>query len=154
MGVLGNFIWFIFGGFCMGIGWLLSGLIMYLSIIGIPWGRSCFVIGKFSFFPFGREAISRKKLSRKSDFGTGRLGLIGNIIWFLFFGWWLAMGHAISGVACCITIIGIPFGIQHFKLAGISLLPIGVTIVSKEEAQAARKANAEEKIKNLRKTVE
>ena len=151
MKVLGNFIWFIFGGVFMGLGWLISGLIMYVSIIGIPWGRSCLVIGKFSFFPFGKEAISRKELTAKSDLGTGGLGSIGNIIWFLLFGWWLAIGHAISGLGCCITLIGIPFGIQHFKLAGISLLPVGVTIVSKEEAAAARKANAEEKIKNLRK---
>jgi uncharacterized membrane protein YccF (DUF307 family) len=96
-----------------------------------------------SFFPFGKEAINRKDLSGDDDVGTGAAGVLGNIIWFVFGGLWLALGHVVVGLACCVTIIGIPFGLQHFKLAGIALAPIGKTIVLKEEAEAARRANAD-----------
>jgi len=137
MRTLGNILWFILGGVIMGLAWFLFGLLAYLTIVGIPWGKSCFVIGKFSFFPFGKEAISRKLLSAENDIGTGSLGFLGNIIWFVLAGFWLAIGHLISAVACFVTIIGIPFAIQHLKLAGVSIFPIGKTIVSKEVARAA-----------------
>jgi uncharacterized membrane protein YccF (DUF307 family) len=126
MRTLGNIIWFVLGGFLMGIGWYLVGLIAFISIIGIPWGKACFVIGSFSFFPFGKEPVSRSRTGQ-SDIGTGALGTVGNIIWFLLAGWWLAIGHLLGAVACFITIIGIPFGLQHLKLAAISLAPIGQT---------------------------
>ncbi len=138
MRTLGNIIWFICGGFVMGLMWWMFGLLAFISIIGIPWGRACFVMGNFSFFPFGKEAISRDELTNEKDIGTSPLGMIGNIIWFLFAGVWLAIGHILSAVACFITIIGIPFALQHLKLAVISLAPIGKTVVSKEEAAAAR----------------
>lgn len=128
---IGNFLWFIFGGFFMGLAWWFFGVLAFVTIIGIPWGKACFVIGQFTFLPFGREAVSRKDLYLKDDIGTGVLGLIGNVIWFIFAGVWLAIGHLVSALACFITIIGIPFGIQHIKLAGISLAPIGKTIVLK-----------------------
>ena len=134
----------------MGLGWWLVGLLAYISIVGIPWGKACFVIGTFMFFPFGKEAISRKELHHKDDIGTGGLGLLGNIIWFIVAGIWLAIGHMCAAILCFITIIGIPFGIQHLKLAGISLAPIGMTVVTKEVAEAARKANAEETVKGVR----
>ena len=143
MSAIGNFLWFVLGGVFMRLGWWLAGLLAFITIIGIPWGKACFVIGQFTFFPFGREAVSRKELSNKDDIGTGGLGLIGNIIWFVFAGVWLAIGHVISAVLCFLTIIGIPFGIQHLKLAGIALAPIGKTIVSKEVAAAARQHDAE-----------
>ena len=142
MSTLGNILWFVLGGFFMGLGWWLAGALAFLSIIGIPWGRACFVIGQFTFFPFGKEAIDREDLSGKRDIGTGVLGLLGNIVWFVLAGWWLALGHLMSAVACFVTIIGIPFALQHLKLAGIALAPIGKTIVSKEVAAAARAANA------------
>lgn len=128
---IGNFLWFIFGGFFMGLAWWFFGVLAFVTIIGIPWGKACFVIGQFTFLPFGREAVSRKDLYLKDDIGTGVLGLIGNVIWFIFAGVWLAIGHLVSALACFITIIGIPFGIQHLKLAGISLAPIGKTIMRK-----------------------
>jgi uncharacterized membrane protein YccF (DUF307 family) len=128
---IGNFLWFIFGGFFMGLAWWFFGILAFITIIGIPWGKACFVIGQFTFLPFGREAVSRNVLNQKDDIGTGVLGFIGNVIWFIFAGAWLAIGHIISALACFVTIIGIPFGIQHLKLAGISLAPIGKTIVSK-----------------------
>ena len=143
MSAIGNFLWFILGGVFMGLGWWLAGLVAFITIIGIPWGKACFVIGQFTFFPFGKEAVSRKELSNKDDIGTGGLGMIGNIIWFIFAGVWLAIGHVISAIMCFCTIIGIPFAIQHLKLAGIALAPIGKTIVSKEVAAAARKHDAE-----------
>ena len=131
MRAIGNVLWFVLGGAIMGLSWWLVGLIAFLTVIGIPWGRACFVIGNFSFFPFGKEAVNRKEISREGDIGTSGFGTLGNIIWFLLAGIWLAIGHVISAVACCLTIIGIPFGLQHLKLAGIALFPIGKTIVTK-----------------------
>lgn len=150
MSSIGNFIWFVFGGFIMGFAWWLIGIIAFITIIGIPWGKACFVIGNFTFFPFGKEAISRKDLLNKNDIGTGPFGIIGNIVWFLIAGLWLAIGHIFSAVLCFITIIGIPFGIQHLKLAGITLFPIGKTIVSKEMARVARTENAKSELARLR----
>lgn len=150
MRAIGNFLWFILGGVFMGLAWWFFGLLAFVTIVGIPWGKACFVIGQFTFFPFGREAISRKELKQKDDIGTGGLGTLGNVIWFIFAGVWLAIGHVISAIASFFTIIGIPFGIQHLKLAGIALGPIGKTIVTKEVAAAARKANAEATVAALR----
>ncbi|AEK63165.1 YccF domain-containing protein [Collimonas fungivorans] len=144
-----NFLWFVLGGVFMGLGWWLAGAVAFLTIVGIPWGKACFVIGQFTFLPFGREAVSRKELNNRDDIGTGGLGLVGNILWFVFAGIWLAIGHVLSAIACFITIIGIPFGVQHLKLAGIALAPIGKTIVTKEVAAAARKQNAEELVTAL-----
>ena len=151
MRAIGNLLWFVLGGAIMGLAWMLAGLLAFVSIVGIPWGRACFVIGQFTFFPFGKEAIGRDELSGRDDIGTGALGMIGNILWFVFAGIWLAIGHLISALACFVTIIGIPFGIQHLKLAGIALAPIGKTIVSKELAEAARRSNADAVIAGSRK---
>jgi uncharacterized membrane protein YccF (DUF307 family) len=145
-----NVLWFLLGGVFMGLAWWLFGLLAFITIIGIPWGRACFVIGEFTFFPFGQEAINRKELNNREDIGTGLLGFIGNVIWFIFAGLWLAIGHVCAAIACFITIIGIPFGIQHLKLAGIALAPIGKTIVTKETAAAARRANAEDAVNGFR----
>lgn len=131
MSVIGNILWFILGGAVMGLSWWVAGLVAYLSIVGIPWGKACFVIGQFTFIPFGKEAVSRKIINNKDDIGTGSLGAIGNIIWFIFAGFWLALGHLLSALLCFMTIIGIPFGLQHLKLAGIAIAPIGKTIVDK-----------------------
>ena len=151
MRLIGNFLWFILGGVLMGILWWIMGLICFISIIGIPWAKACFVIGQFTFFPFGKEAISREELHQAKDIGTSGFGVIGNIIWFLLFGLWLAIAHIMNAIACFITIIGIPFGIQHLKLAGIALFPIGQTIVDKEVAAEVRMQNAKEKVSQLRK---
>ena len=129
MALLLNLIWFVLGGLVMGLAWWLVGLVCAVSIVGLPWARACFVIGTFSFCPFGQEAISRQELNGRHDIGTGPLGFIGNVIWFLLAGWWLAIGHLTSALACFLTIIGIPFGIQHIKLALIALAPIGLQVV-------------------------
>ncbi len=150
MRTIGNLIWFIFGGIFMGMAWCFFGLLAFISIVGIPWGRSCFVMAGFSFCPFGKEAIARDELTLSEDIGTGGFGMLGNIIWFIFAGFWLALGHVFSAIACFITIIGIPFSLQHLKLAGISIAPVGKTVVTKEVAAAARNANAEVKVDILR----
>ncbi len=150
--LIGNLIWFIFGGVFMGLAWLFFGLIAFISIIGIPWGRSCFVIGKFMFWPFGREAVNRRVHTGRDDIGTGPLGVIGNIIWLVLAGLWLAIGHLIWAVALYLTIIGIPFGVQHVKLAGIALFPIGKAVVLKEVAEESRRINAELEARRMRLT--
>ncbi len=129
--LIGNILWFILGGFFMGLAWAFVGVIAFVSIIGIPWGRACFMIAGFTFWPFGREAVNREVISGRGDIGTGPFGIIGNIIWLLVAGWWLALGHLLSAVLDFITIIGIPFGVQHVKLAGASLFPIGLTVVER-----------------------
>lgn len=121
MRILGNILWFVFGGFLNGLAWIISGLIWCITIIGIPYGRQCFKFASMSFFPFGKEVI----------YGGGAISLIANIIWLIFFGIWMAISNLIAGLVCCITIIGIPFGLQFFKLAKLSLTPFGAKIVSK-----------------------
>lgn len=152
MSAVGNFLWFVLGGVVMGILWWIVGVAAFITIIGIPWGRACFVIGNFSFLPFGKEAISRKELTQRKDIGTGGWGLIGNVIWFILAGVWLAIGHIFSAIFCFITIIGIPFGIQHLKLAGLAISPIGKTIVTKEIAAASRHSNAASAMADLRRS--
>ena len=129
MRLLGNILWFIFGGFFMGLAWWFWGLLAALTIVGIPWAKACFVIGQFAFWPFGNEAVNREIVYGESDIGTGVLGTIGNIIWFLLAGIWLAIAHLLAAISLIITIIGIPFALQHIKFIEISLFPIGKTIV-------------------------
>ena len=124
MRLLGNIIWFVFGGLLMGLGWWLAAILSAITIIGIPWAVAAFRIGAFSFWPFGREIVD------KPSGAAGRtLSLLGNVIWILLCGWWLALGHLVSALLCAVTIIGIPFAIQHVKLAGLALAPFGKEIV-------------------------
>lgn len=150
MSCLGNAIWFIFGGIGMGLIWWLFGVLCFISIIGIPWGRACFVIGNFAFFPFGKMPVSRNVLTGQHDLGTGPFGTVGNIIWLVLAGIWIALGHLISAVFCALTIIGIPFAWQHVKLAALALCPIGKTIVPANVADAAERIAAEESARAYR----
>lgn len=127
-----NLLWFVLGGFFAGLGWILAGVIMALTIVGIPWARSCFVIARYTFWPFGYDIVSRDQLTGEQDLGTGTLGTIGNVIWFVLAGWWLAVMHLTAAVALAISIIGIPFAWAHVKLAMASLFPIGKTIVAND----------------------
>ena len=138
MRTIGNVLWFMFGGLFMGLGWWLAGLLCAITIVGLPWAKSCFVIGQFAFLPFGKEAISRDLLTGTEDVGTGPMGILGNVLWFIAAGVWLAIGHVASAMACFVTIIGIPFGIQHLKLALLALAPVGKTIVTRDTADASR----------------
>jgi len=150
MRAIGNFLWLICGGLVMGIAWWLAGLVAFVSIMGIPWARACFVIGKLVFLPFGREAIGREELYGRGDIGTGPFGVLGNIVWFLVAGLWLAIGHLLAALFDIVTIIGIPFAIQHLKLAGLALAPIGKAVVVKDLAHAARRYNADVELYGLR----
>lgn len=119
-----NILWLILGGWTAAMGWFLSALIMMISIVGIPWAWSAINIALLTLWPFGSKVQSRKG----PDIGTGFLGFIGNVLWFIFAGWWLCLVHLFWGVLLGITIIGIPFAFQHFKLARLSLMPIGQRI--------------------------
>lgn len=129
MSLLLNLIWVLLGGFFMAMAWFAAGILAAITIIGLPWAKACFTLGSFSLWPFGREAIDRRALTGRRDIGTGPLGLIGNILWLLSFGIPLAVGHVLAAIACAVTIIGIPFALQHIKLALASLAPIGIEIV-------------------------
>jgi len=125
-----NVLWFVTGGVIAGLAWTLAGILMAITIVGLPWARSCFMLARFSFWPFGYDIVARDRLYGREDMGTGALGMLGNIIWFVLAGWWLAIGHISAAIAYAVTIIGIPFAWQHVKLAIASLFPIGKTVVS------------------------
>lgn len=119
MSFLGNIIWLLFGGIVAAIGWFIAGLLLCITIVGIPFGVQCMKIAGVVLWPFGRNI-------EVGSFGVG--GLLFNIIWLVFFGWELALAHLTTGLIFCITIIGIPFGLQHFKLAKLGLIPFGAKI--------------------------
>jgi len=127
--ILLNLLWIFLGGAWMAAGWLFAAVIMAITIIGIPWARAAFNIAAYTLLPFGQRAVSRDMVTGQPDVGTGPLGVIGNIIWLLLAGWWLALAHVVTAVLLAVTIIGIPFAWAHLKLAGIALWPIGKVIV-------------------------
>ena len=114
MKLIGNILWFIFGGLWLGLGWAIAGLILCITIIGIPLGKQCFKAAKLTFAPFGKTV--------HVHFGKHP---IANGLWAIFFGWEMALGYLMSGVVCCITIIGIPVGLQAFKMMKLAFLPFG-----------------------------
>ena len=132
MSLLLNLLWIVFGGLWMAIAWLAAAVIMAITIIGLPWTRAAFTIAVYTLLPFGKTAVSRAAYTGRQDLGTGTLGTLGNIIWFVFAGWWLALGHLIIALALAITIIGLPFAWAHLKLANLALWPIGKMIVPAE----------------------
>ena len=131
--ILLNVLWILFGGLLMAAGWLLAALIMAITIIGLPWARAAFNIAAYTLLPFGQKAVRRDSLTGRPDIGTGPLGLIGNLIWLVLAGWWLALGHLVTAIVLAVTIIGIPFAWAHLKLAGIALWPIGKMIVDADD---------------------
>ena len=124
-----NVLWIVFGGFLMALAWFLAGLLMLITIVGIPWARAAFNIARYTLLPFGYEAVPREWVTGREDVGSGPLGVIGNIIWLVLAGWWLAVGHLTAALAWAVTIVGIPFAWAHVKLAALALWPIGRTIV-------------------------
>lgn len=125
MGCLGNLLWLIFGGFLSGLSWLLFGLLWCITIVGIPVGVQCFKMAKLSFCPFGKEVI----------YCGGPVSLLVNILWLIFGGIEMAMEFAVFGVLLCISIVGIPFGLQMFKLAKLALMPFGAEVHKHKAAQ-------------------
>ena len=124
MRLLGHLIWLIFGGLATGIGWWIAGLLAAITIIGIPFSIAAFRIGTFSFWPFGREVVDRPESE-----GGRLLILLGNVVWIILGGIWLALAHLFFALLLAITVIGIPFAVQHLKLAHLSLTPYGKMIV-------------------------
>ena len=133
-----NLLWIVFGGLWMAVGWVVAAVIMAITIIGLPWARAAFNIAVYTFLPFGQTAVSRATHTGREDLGTSPLGTLGNIIWFVLAGWWLALGHLFFALGRAITIIGLPFAWAHLKLAGLALWPIGKMIVPVDEARRGR----------------
>ncbi len=119
MRIIGNILWFLCGGFWSGLSWILAGCLWCITIIGIPIGLQCFKFANLAFFPFGKEVA----------YGGGAISLIANIIWLLISGIPMAILNVLIGLLCCVTVIGIPFGKQFFKIAKLSLMPFGAYIV-------------------------
>jgi uncharacterized membrane protein YccF (DUF307 family) len=130
MRTLLNLIWLVLAGFWLAVGYAIAGIICCLLIVTIPFGIAAFRIAGFTLWPFGRTMVD------KPSAGAG--AVLGNIIWVIFAGWWLALGHLATGIALCVTIIGIPLGLANFKLIPISLLPLGKDIVPTDQPFAVR----------------
>ena len=119
MTLIGNLLWLLLGGIVSGLMWLFSGILWCITIIGIPYGRQCFKFAALAFCPFGKEVV----------YGGGAVSFIANLIWILFFGIEMALVNAFIGMLLCITIIGIPFGKQFFKIAKLALMPFGAKVI-------------------------
>ncbi|MDX6355053.1 MAG: hypothetical protein QOF98_1956 [Streptomyces sp.] len=125
-----NVIWLVLCGLWMFLGYVLAGVLLCITIIGIPFGIAAFRIGLYALWPFGYTAVERRD--------AGPASCVGNVLWLILAGWWLALGHIITGVLLCITIIGIPFGLANFKLISLSLMPLGKEIVPTDAPFATR----------------
>ena len=119
MSFLGNVLWFIFGGFFSGLSWVIAGILCCITVVGIPLGLQCFKFSSMAFAPFGKEII----------YDGGAPSFIANVIWFIFCGLPMAIENFVIGCLWCITIIGIPFGLQFFKIAKLALAPFGASII-------------------------
>lgn len=137
-----NLLWFIFGGFFSWLSWVILGVVLTITVIGIPFAKAAFRISKFAAFPFGKELIDVRLIGEKRVTGTG----LANILWIILAGIWLAIEHISIGISLCLTIIGIPFGLAHFKLAKVSFAPLGKKPVSNEMAEETRKRQTKGKL--------
>ncbi len=122
MKIVGNLLWLVLAGICLAIGYVIAGVINCIFIITIPFGIQSFKLAGYALWPFGRMVVNRPDRDVA-------LGCLGNAIWFVFGGFWMALGHLIAGVLMCLTVIGIPLGIASFKMAGLALAPFGKQIV-------------------------
>ena len=130
MRTLLNLIWLVLAGFWLAVGYAIAGIICCVLIVTIPFGIAAFRIAGYTLWPFGRTMVDKP--------GAGAGALLGNVIWIVFAGWWLALGHLTTGIALCLTIIGIPLGVANFKLIPISLVPLGKEIVPTDQPFAVR----------------
>jgi uncharacterized membrane protein YccF (DUF307 family) len=131
MRLLLNILWFIFGGFVSGMLWLFGGLVLALTIVGLPYTMAAWRIAGFAFWPFGKEIVSREIVTGEHDLGTGPLGFLLNVIWFLFAGWYIALSHIVAAFLEAVTIIGLPFAFKDLQLAAIAMAPVGKIVVEK-----------------------
>jgi uncharacterized membrane protein YccF (DUF307 family) len=122
-------LWLCTGGLWMAAGWLIAAVVMALTIVGLPWTRAAFTIARYTLAPFGYTTVRRDLAYGRADLGTGALGTLGNLIWLVLVGWWLALAHLVHAALLAVTIIGIPFAWAHVKLAGLALWPIGRAVV-------------------------
>jgi uncharacterized membrane protein YccF (DUF307 family) len=123
-----NVLWFICGGFLGGLLWCLAGLVLAVTIVGLPWTMAAWRIAGFAFWPFGKEIVPRDVATGKEDIGTGFFGGLLNVLWFILGGWYIALAHLLVAVPEFVSIIGIPFALKDLELARLSLAPVGVTI--------------------------
>ncbi|MEU6269007.1 YccF domain-containing protein [Saccharopolyspora shandongensis] len=128
MRLLLNIIWLVLCGFWMAFGYAVAGVVLAITIIGIPFSIASFRMANFALWPFGRRLVDEPT--------SGAMAGIGNILWLVLAGWWLALGHIFTGIALCVTIVGIPLGIANFKLVPVSLLPLGKRIVDADDVYA------------------
>lgn len=128
MRLIGNILWLVLGGLGLAVSYLLAGIVLMVLIITIPFGVQSFKLAGYSLWPFGRAVVQRPGRSAAAS-------CAGNVLWILLAGWWLAIIHALCGAVLMITVIGIPFGAAHFKLAGLALTPFGAEVVGLEEAE-------------------
>jgi uncharacterized membrane protein YccF (DUF307 family) len=126
-----NILWFIFGGFISGCLWLLGGALLAITIVGLPYAGAAWRIAGFAFWPFGKEIVPRELVTGREDLGTGGLGVVLNVIWFLLGGWYIALSHLVAAAVEAVTIIGIPFAIKDLQLAMVAVAPIGRTVVDR-----------------------
>jgi uncharacterized membrane protein YccF (DUF307 family) len=130
-----NILWNVPGlGFVAAFFWALAGLLMAVTIIGLPWSKACFTLANYTLAPFGRELASRYDVIGRYSLGTGGFGFLANIIWFVLAGWWLMLMHVLAACASAVTIIGIPFAWAHLKLAAAAIAPVGKIVVPSEIA--------------------
>jgi uncharacterized membrane protein YccF (DUF307 family) len=130
-----NILWNVPGlGFVAALLWVVAGVVMAITIIGLPWAKACFTLANYTLAPFGRELVSRYDATGLQSLGTGGLGLLANVIWFLLAGWWLIMLHVAAACVSAITIIGIPFAWAHLKIAAAAMAPVGKIVVPSEVA--------------------
>lgn len=130
MRLLLNLLWFVFGGWLSGLLWLLGGFLMAISIVGLPWTLAAWRIAGFAFWPFGKE-IATRDTSDSGDLGTGPIGFLLNLVWFVVGGWHIALSHLVIAFAEAITLIGVPFALKDLQLARLALAPVGTTVRDK-----------------------
>jgi uncharacterized membrane protein YccF (DUF307 family) len=123
-----NILWFVFGGWLTGLLWLLAGVLLAITVIGLPYTPACFRIAGFAFWPYGKEIVDRSALG-EGGLGNGPLGCVLNVLWFVLGGWYVALAHLLVAVAEFISIIGIPFAIKDLQLALVALAPVGKIVV-------------------------
>jgi len=140
LALLMNGAWLICGGLWMAAGWCLAGILMMISVIGIPFAPVAFSMARYAFLPFGQTTVDREYLTGRMDLGTSPAGTLANLIWLVLAGWWLALGHLAHALALAVTIIGLPFAWAHLKLAGLAIWPIGRQVVLEEDLNRYRRA--------------
>jgi uncharacterized membrane protein YccF (DUF307 family) len=135
LSVLLNVLWVVTGGIWMAAAWLVAAVLMVVTIIGLPWAHAAFNNAWYTLLPFGQTVVSREEYTGRPGFASTPFGVIGNLLWLLLAGWWLALGHLVTAVGLAITIIGLPFAWAHLKLAALALWPLGKIVVTVEEAE-------------------